>query len=171
MDFKKKPNVGWDFEAIADMDREEAEEEAAALQKGIEYHDQRYYVCYQPVISDALYDKLFMRLQELEETFPELRTPNSPTQRIGAEPVDRLEKVDHAAPMLSLNAALETKAFEEFHDFVRRRTDQRSVTYVLEPKFDGLSVEIVYREGAFDHGATRGNGRTGEEEFRKMAGE
>ena len=163
MNYKKKPKDGWDFKDIAEMDRGEAEEEVAALREGIDYHDHRYYVRNAPVISDALYDKLFKRLQDLEDAFPKLRSPNSPTQRVGAEPVDKLEKVDHAAPMLSLNAALETQAFDEFHDFVRRRTDQHRVTYVLEPKLDGFSVEIVYREGAFDHGATRGNGRTGED--------
>ncbi len=163
MNYKKKPKDGWDFKDIAKMDRGEAEEEVAALREGIDYHDHRYYVRNQPVISDALYDKLFKRLQDLEDAFPKLRSPNSPTQRVGAEPVDKLTKVDHAAPMLSLNAALETQAFDEFHDFVRRRTDQHRVTYVLEPKLDGFSVEIVYREGAFDHGATRGNGRTGED--------
>jgi len=163
MDYKKKPQKGWDFRDIARMSRAMAAEEVSALREGIAYHDRRYYVHNQPVISDALYDKLFKRLQALEEAFPGLRASDSPTQRVGAEPVDALVRIRHAAPMLSLNAALETGAFDDFHDFVRRRTGRRSVTYVLEPKFDGFSVEVVYRGGAFEHGATRGDGRTGED--------
>lgn len=168
MDFKNRPENGWPFEAIDDMDREAAGEEVEALREGIAYHAERYYVRNQPVISDALYDRLFKRLLDLEAAFPELRSENSPTQRVGAEPVDKLVKVDHAAPMLSLNAALEQEAFEDFHDFVRRRTGQKRVTYVLEPKFDGFSVEAVYRQGEFDHGATRGNGETGEDISRNL---
>lgn len=163
MDFKNAPQGGWDFEAVAEVDREAARAEVEALREAIAYHDKRYYVDNRPVISDARYDALFQRLETLEEAFPDLQRDDSPTRRVGTEPVDELHKIDHAAPMLSLNAAHERQAFEEFHDFVRRRTGRRSVTYVLEPKFDGFSVEIVYRGGVFDHGATRGNGRIGED--------
>jgi DNA ligase (NAD+) len=161
MDFKKDP--GTQFKDTADMDKAAAREEIEALREGINYHDYLYYVENRPEISDAVYDKLFRRLQELEEAFPDLQSPNSPTQRVGAEPVDELAKIDHAAPMLSLNAVLEAKGFDDFHDFVRRRTGKQRITYVLEPKFDGFSVEIVYADGSFEYGATRGNGHTGED--------
>ena len=161
MDFKKNPSTR--FKDIDDLDKEAARKEIEALREGINYHDYLYYVKNKPEISDATYDKLFRRLQKLETAFPDLQSATSPTRRVGAEPVDELEKVDHAAPMLSLNAVLEAGGFDDFHDFVRRRTGKKGVTYVLEPKFDGFSVEIVYRDGTFAYGATRGNGRTGED--------
>ncbi|HKL25959.1 MAG TPA: hypothetical protein VJ910_07010, partial [Desulfuromonadales bacterium] len=107
MDFKKNPST--DFEEIDNLSEEEATEEVEALREGIEYHNYRYYVKNQPVISDATYDRLFKRLQELEDAFPDLQTANSPTRRVGAEPAEELERVEHAAEMLSLNAALEKK--------------------------------------------------------------
>lgn len=161
MDFKKNPKT--DFEDVEGLVKEEAREEAEALREGIEYHDYLYYVKNQPRISDAVYDRLFRRLQELEDAFPDLRSDISPTQRVGAEPVDELKKVRHADPMLSLNSALEEKDVRNFHDFVRRNTKDKQVEYVLEPKFDGLSVEVVYENGRFQYGATRGNGEIGED--------
>ena len=161
MDFKKKPKA--DFKPISKLTKKEAEEEIEALRDGIEYHDYLYYVKNQPEISDALYDKLFRRLQELEDAFPEFQSPTSPTQRVGAVPVDKLKKKEHAAPMLSLNAALEEKEVRGFDDFVRRNLKSEEITYILEPKFDGFSVEIVYEDGRFSYGATRGDGETGED--------
>jgi len=160
MDFKKNPST--DFKSVDELDKEEAAEQVEALREGIDYHDYRYYVKNDPVISDAVYDKLFKRLQELEEAFPDLQSENSPTRRVGAEPVDELEKIEHTAEMLSLNAALEKKNVQDFFEFVRRNTDRDKVEYVLEPKFDGFSVEIVYEQGRFKYGATRGDGKTGE---------
>jgi DNA ligase (NAD+) len=110
-----------------------------------------------------LYDKLFRRLQDLEEEFPDLQSPNSPTQRVGAEPVDKLKKVRHAQPMLSLNAALEKDKVKNFHDFVSRNLKDQKMVYVLEPKLDGFSVEVVYNDGEFQYGSTRGNGEVGED--------
>jgi len=161
MDFKE--NVPTQFTPIEDMEKKAAQEETAALREGIDHHDYLYYVKNQPAISDAEYDRLFRRLQRLEDVFPDLRTENSPTRRVGAEPVDELVKIDHAAPMLSLNAVYNKEEFNNFHDFVCRQSNSRHVDYVLEPKFDGFSVEIVYRKAAFQYGATRGNGRTGED--------
>ncbi len=161
MDFKKKPATN--FRPLDKFSRQEAEEEAAALREGIAYHDYRYYVLNKPVIADAVYDRLLRRLQDLEATFPELRTSNSPTQRVGAEPVGKLTKVRHAAPMLSLEAALEEQAVADFLRFLQRETGKDPLVLNLEPKFDGLSVEIVYRQGVFDYGATRGNGEVGED--------
>jgi DNA ligase (NAD+) len=161
MDFRKDPET--DFRPLEDLSSEEAAEEAAALRDGIGYHDYRYYVLNRPVIADAVYDRLLQRLKKLEEAFPAVRTPDSPTQRVGAEPVSSLKKVRHATPMLSLDAALEEAEVAEFLRFLGRETGQKGFTFDLEPKFDGLSVEVVYRDGAFAYGATRGNGEVGED--------
>jgi DNA ligase (NAD+) len=160
MSFKKDPKT--DFKAVDDLSKKEAVKEAEALREGIEYHNYRYYVKNDPVVSDAVYDKLFSRLQELEENFPDLRSGDSPTRRVGAPPLDELEKVDHRVPLLSLNAALEEKKIREFFAFVSRETGEDAFTWTAEPKFDGASVEIVYENGRFRYGATRGDGYVGE---------
>jgi DNA ligase (NAD+) len=160
-DFKKNPSTR--FQDADDLSKEDAKKEIEALREGIEFHDHKYYVENDPVISDTVYDKLFHRLRELEEAFPDLRSDNSPTQRVGAEPLDELKRIEHTAPMLSLNAALEQNEFDEFHDFVKRKAGGKRIRYVLEPKFDGVSVEIVYEEGWFQYGATRGDGQHGED--------
>jgi DNA ligase (NAD+) len=161
VDFKKNPRT--DFKNIDDLTPKEACREAAALREGIDYHDYLYYVKNRPEIADAVYDKLFQRLEKLEEVFPELRSETSPTRRVGAPPEDRLKKIRHRAPMLSLNAALEQKKAEDFYDFVKRHTGDGRVGFVLEPKFDGFSVELVYENGRFKYGATRGDGEAGED--------
>jgi len=161
MDFKKNPRT--DFKEIKQMNKKEAKEELEALKEGIEYHDYLYYVKNKPEISDATYDKLFKRLQDLEEAFPELESPDSPTHRVGAEPVSKLKKVSHAAPMLSLNAVMEEKEVDNFVDFVHRNAGDKEITFILEPKFDGASVEVFYEKGGFKYGATRGDGETGED--------
>jgi DNA ligase (NAD+) len=150
------------FRSVHGLPRGEARIEAAALREAIAYHDHLYYAENRPRISDAAYDSLFRRLEELERAFPELRVPDSPTQRIGAAPVEKLARVRHTAPMLSLQAVLEEAEVRDFDLFVRRQAGER-VTYALEPKFDGFSVEVVYRDGVFHHGATRGDGETGED--------
>jgi DNA ligase (NAD+) len=134
MDFKKKPST--DFKPVAALDKDEAEKQIEALREGIDYHDYRYYVKNDPVISDAVYDKLFKRLRELEDAYPEFQSGNSPTRRVGAEPVDELKKVEHSTVMLSLNASLEKKEVRDFFDFVARNTNRKDVEFVLEPKFD-----------------------------------
>jgi DNA ligase (NAD+) len=163
MDFKKNPNT--DFRSVGRMSENEAKEEIEALKEGIEYHNYLYYVKNRPEISDANYDRLFQRLQELEKAFPEFESPDSPTRRVGAEPVSKLKKVSHTAPMLSLHAALEEKEVVDFVNFVQRNADGKEATLILilEPKFDGTSVEIFYENGGFRYGATRGDGETGED--------
>lgn len=161
MDFKKNPKT--DFKEIKKLSEEEAREEIDALREGIDYHDYLYYVKNEPAISDATYDQLFRRLEKLEEAFPGLQSEYSPTRRVGAEPVDELKEVSHTAPMLSLNATLEVKEVEDFTDFIQRRIKRKKIEYVLEPKFDGFSVEIVFEEGRFKRGATRGDGYKGED--------
>jgi DNA ligase (NAD+) len=161
MDFKKNPHT--DFKDTGKMNKEEAKKEIEALREGIEYHNYLYYVKNQPQISDAVYDKLFHRLQKLEKAFPKLETPDSPTHRIGAEPTSKLKKVSHTALMLSLNALLEEKEVDHFVDFVQRNAQDKEVSFILEPKFDGASVEIFYENGKYKYGATRGDGQTGED--------
>jgi len=166
MDYKKNPPKK--FKAINKMGKREARKEIDALREGIHYHDYLYYVKNQPEISDALYDKLFHRLEKLEEKFPELEAADSPTRRVGAKPLDHLKKVKHAAPMLSLNAALEHKEVKRFYDFVSRHINQKTVAFVLEPKFDGFSVELVYENGTLKSGSTRGDGEEGEDITRNL---
>jgi len=167
MDFKKDPKT--DFKEIADLSKKEASKEAEALREAIEYHNYRYYVKNNPATSDAVFDKLFARLQNLEEAFEELRAESSPTRRVGAPPVKALERVEHTSPMLSLDAALEEKKIRDYFDFVRRETGKEDLTWIVEPKFDGTSVEIVYEKGEFGYGATRGDGRVGEDVSANLA--
>jgi DNA ligase (NAD+) len=161
MDFRKSPKT--DFGPVDRLSREEAKEEIDALREGIEHHNFLYYVKNSPEISDALFDRLFRRLQELEAAFPEFDSGLSPTRRVGGAPASELAKVPHTAPMLSLNSAIDEKDIRDFFDFIRRESGKENHTWVAEPKFDGISVEIVYEEGRFARGATRGDGRTGED--------
>jgi DNA ligase (NAD+) len=108
MDFKKNPKTN--FKDLDKLSEAEAQGEIEALRVGIDYHDYLYYVKNEPEISDAVYDRLFERLQKLEEEFPKYQSKTSPTRRVGAEPVDELERVAHAAPMLSLNSVCATAA-------------------------------------------------------------
>lgn len=161
MDFKKKPDTN--FRELDQLDKKEAAEEARALREGVNYHDYLYYVKDSPEIADAVYDKLFQRLQDLEEAFPGIKTDDSPTRRVGAEPVSRLKKVEHRAPLQSLQATLEADAVRSFLKRAREKAGKQSIRFILEPKFDGLSVEVVYEKGRFGYGATRGNGEVGED--------
>ncbi len=135
----------------------------AALRQAIQRHDYLYYVKDRPEISDAEYDRLFRELAELEQANPDLITPDSPTQRVGAPPLDELIKVSHEQPMLSLDSIIDSADVMAFDHRMKRELDVSSVEYTAEPKFDGLSVELVYDHGLFTRGATRGDGTTGEE--------
>ncbi|MEJ2637688.1 MAG: NAD-dependent DNA ligase LigA, partial [Calditrichia bacterium] len=159
--FMKNPSLK--FKPVDNLDKKEAESEIANLREAIEHHNYLYYVKNSPEISDEAFDKLFHRLQDLEKAFPDLQSPNSPTRRVGAKPVDALKKVEHTAPLLSLDSALEEGKIANFDDFVHRNAGQEKIEYVLEPKMDGLSVEIVYEKGTFRYGATRGDGQVGED--------
>lgn len=161
MDFKKNPKTK--FKNVDKLSEEQAQKQIKALRQAIEYHDYLYYIKNKPQISDSVYDKLFARLQELEKAFPRFQSENSPTKRVGAEPLDELKKVKHTKPMLSLNASLEEEDVKNFNDYISRNVSKKKTEYTLEPKFDGLSVEIVYKKGSFEYGATRGNGETGED--------
>ncbi|MBS1237562.1 MAG: ligA, partial [Deltaproteobacteria bacterium] len=136
---------------------------AKALREEIHRHNYLYYVLDQPEISDAEYDRLFDELSSLEKQFPELVTPDSPTQRVGAPPLQAFKTVRHSLPMLSLGKATSETEFLDFHRRVVDLSKVDRISYVVEPKFDGLAVEVVYREGLYSLGATRGDGTVGEE--------
>ncbi|MFO8184373.1 MAG: NAD-dependent DNA ligase LigA, partial [Candidatus Aegiribacteria sp.] len=161
MDYRHDPST--DFRDVDELSKEEAREQAEALREGIEYHDYLYYVRNDPEISDATYDRLFSRLRELEEKFPELESPDSPTQRVGAPPLDELERRGHTSVMLSLDTVMRQEEVREFHRRVREKAGRSDGMYTGEPKFDGLSVEVVYRDGELDYGTTRGDGKEGED--------
>lgn len=131
----------------------------------IDYHNHRYYVMDDPEISDAEYDRLFDELLDLESEHPELVTPESPTQRVGATPLEAFNTVRHSLPMLSLNKATSKEEFHDFHRRVLELTGARAeeIRYAVEPKFDGLAVELVFNQGTFRLGSTRGNGTVGED--------
>lgn len=139
------------------------EERVEELRRELDYHRYRYHVLDDPTVSDAEYDLLFAELEELERQHPELITPDSPTQRVGAEPLETFEKVEHPAPILSLGSA---HSLEELYAWRKRLDrllpDDNEVDYVVEPKIDGLTVVLTYRDGRFVLGATRGNGLVGE---------
>jgi DNA ligase (NAD+) len=138
------------------------------LRRTIEHHAHRYYVLDDPEIGDDAYDALFEELRALEAAHPELLTPDSPTQRVGGQPVGRLEKVAHLEPMLSLSNA---RSEEEFRAWVERMRNhlaregiaQPRFSYVVEPKVDGLAISLIYRDGVLERGATRGDGEIGED--------
>lgn len=133
------------------------------LRREIEHHNHLYYVLDRPEIPDAEYDALFRRLSELEAEHPELITPDSPTQRVGFAPSDEFATVTHSVPLLSLANAFDEDGLREFDRRVRSLLDAETVSYVAEPKLDGLSVELVYEDGLFVRGSTRGDGRIGED--------
>jgi DNA ligase (NAD+) len=129
----------------------------------IDYHRKRYYVDDDPEISDAEYDLLERELRELEDVHPELVTPDSPTQRVGGQPSEEFETFHHATPLLSLDNAYTRAELEEWEERLRRRLDGASSTYTVEPKVDGLSIAIHYRDGILERGVTRGDGSVGED--------
>ena len=134
-----------------------------ALRDEIRRHDYLYYVKDRPEISDSQYDRLFRELVELEQVHPELVTPDSPSQRVGAPPLQELVKVPHEQPMLSLDSIVDQNEVQAFDHRMKRALETPSVEYSAEPKFDGLSVELMYDHGTFTRGATRGDGMTGED--------
>jgi DNA ligase (NAD+) len=138
--------------------------EVERLRQEIAEHNVRYYVHDAPTVPDAVYDALFRRLVELEERYPSLRSPTSPTQRVGAPPAEKFATVRHSLPMLSLDNAMSEAEFREFDARVRRllRSDE-PIEYVAEPKLDGLAVELVYLDGALAIASTRGDGISGED--------
>ncbi|NLY43237.1 MAG: NAD-dependent DNA ligase LigA [Clostridiaceae bacterium] len=145
------------------MDIDSAKKRIEELREIIEYHNQKYYVEDNPEISDFEYDIMLRELEELERQFPELLTPDSPTQRVGGKPLKEFETVIHEVPMQSLTDVFNENELYEFDNRVRTALGFQPVEYVVEVKIDGLSVSLEYENGVFVRGSTRGDGITGED--------
>ncbi len=144
------------------MNKSEAHIRVTGLKDILRDHNYRYYVLDDPLISDSEYDKLFRELQELELAFPEFTDPNSPTKRVGGAVLDAFSTLEHSMPMLSLANALNEVELREFYQRLCKNTGLEEIELIGEPKLDGLGVELIYRDGVFEAGSTRGDGYTGE---------
>ena len=148
------------------MEKNEAMAEISRLRGEINRHNYLYYVLDSPEVPDAEYDRLMRRLEELEAAFPDLVTPDSPTQRVGAKPLAAFGTIKHTIPMISLANALTRDEALEFDARVKRQLGlgpEDKIEYVGEPKMDGLAVELIYEDGVFVRGSTRGDGEVGED--------
>jgi len=145
------------------MDKDAAAERISRLRNIIEYHNNRYYQQDNPEISDIEYDRLLRELQDLEKLYPDDKIASSPTQRVGAAPLIKFSPLKHASPMLSIKDAFSIKEIIDFDSSIKRMTKIDNVSYVAEPKIDGLAVNLIYENGTFSRGATRGDGETGED--------
>ena len=139
------------------------EKRIAELRGILQDHNYRYYVMDDPTIADGEYDSLLRELQSLENEYPSLVTSDSPTQRVGSHPISEFGTIKHRIPMLSLANAMNEAELVAFDERMQKGLDQKSVTYMAEPKLDGLGVELVYENGTLIHGLTRGDGFTGED--------
>jgi DNA ligase (NAD+) len=157
---RPKPQL-FEKAGLAQLSHRAAKDYIDKLRREIRRHDYLYYVKNRPEISDEEYDRLFDALKGLEARFPDLTTPDSPTQRVGAKPQKEFRVVEHTAPMLSLNATREEDEVRRFDERVRKSLNAKA-RYLLEEKFDGASVELVYEGGILDRAVTRGDGREGE---------
>src|ERR671934_1139723 len=145
------------------MTRADALQRISELREQIHHHDYLYYAEARPEISDAEYDALMRELRDLESAFPDLVTPDSPTQRVAGQPIDAFRPVEHRAAMLSLDNATTPDDLREFEARLKRALPGAVVHYVCEPKIDGLGIALLYERGRFVRGATRGDGRVGED--------
>lgn len=145
------------------MTKQEAEKRIAELRDQIKHHDYRYYVLADPEISDKQYDRLFKELQTLEEQFPDLIDPDSPTQRVGGEPIEGFNQVRHAVPMLSVENTYNESELRRFDDRVARALKGEKYAYVVDPKIDGVAISLRYEKGKLVLAATRGDGRVGDD--------
>ena len=143
--------------------KEKVKAEIEDLRKQIEEHNYRYYVLNTPTITDEQYDKLMQRLIELENKYPEFKSPTSPSQRVGGAVQEGFKEVKHIVPMLSLDNVFDETSLIDFDRRVKQALGTLDVEYVLEPKVDGLAVSLVYENGMFVRGATRGDGSVGED--------
>ncbi|WP_404457889.1 NAD-dependent DNA ligase LigA [Oceanobacillus kapialis] len=144
------------------MDQQQAQKEIEALREILNQYGYEYYVLDKPSVPDAEYDQKLQELHKLEEEFPELVTPDSPTQRIGGEPLEAFQKVEHKVPMLSLGNAFNEQDLRDFARRAAQGTDQ-PVSFVCELKIDGLAISLTYEDGKFTRGSTRGDGTIGED--------
>ena len=169
-DGKDSPRLREDLRTLRHMNRpvEDPKRTIEQMVKDLNYHCYRYYVLDSPVISDAEYDRLYRRLRELEEKHGYV-LPDSPTLRVGAPPLEKFEKVRHSEPMLSLDNAFSFDEVEEFDRRVRRLLEtDHEIEYTVEPKFDGLAIELTYSEAVLARASTRGDGYEGEDVTRNI---
>src|SRR5215217_3081448 len=149
---------------MATRTQKDAQQRLDELREQVDHHLHRYHVLDDPEISDAEYDRLYDELKALEEEHPDLITPDSPTQRVGAPPSERFLKVQHLTPMGSLEKVSDEESLFKWAEDVRRRLDSdQPVAYVIEPKIDGLAINLTYENGVLTRGATRGDGYQGED--------
>ncbi len=144
-------------------DKEEVKKVINELRDVIKFHDYRYYVLNEPIITDYQYDQLFHKLKKLEENYPEYITPTSPTQRVASDITKEFPEVKHLAPMLSLENSYNEDDLREFDKRVKETTGLENIEYAVEPKFDGAGIALVYENDIFVRGATRGDGNIGED--------
>ncbi len=149
---------------MATRTQKDVQQRLDELRERVDHHLHRYHVLDEPEISDAEYDRLYDELKALEEEHPDLITPDSPTQRVGAPPSERFQKVQHLTPMGSLEKVTDDESLLKWADDVRKRLDSdEPVAYVIEPKIDGLAINLTYEDGVLVRGATRGDGVQGED--------
>src|SRR5262245_27673792 len=139
------------------------QDRVAKLREEIEHHNYLYYTKASPEISDKKFDELLRELQDLEEKYPELRTPDSPTQRVGGAPLEGFTQVTHEVPMLSIDNTYNEGELREFDARVQRGLDGDTPEYVVELKVDGVAISLLYQDGRFTRGATRGDGVIGDD--------
>src|SRR5260370_14290109 len=132
---------------------------AAELRKLIDYHNAKYYIDAKPEISDREFDRLLEELKQIEAAHPDLLTPDSPTQRVGGEPIGEFEQVTHRLPMLSIDNSYSSDELREFDRRIRKQLGGEIVEYVVELKITGVAISLTYLEGNLDVRATRGNGQ------------
>ncbi|AUX37521.1 MULTISPECIES: DNA ligase LigA-related protein [Sorangium] len=148
---------------VAPFARDDARRRIEALRREIRAHDHLYYVLDRPVISDAEYDRRLDELKRLEGLYPDLVTPDSPTQRVAGAPLPAFPEVRHLAPMLSLDSVVHEEDVRRFVGRLRQALGQGRLALVAEPKLDGASIEVVYQRGALARAGTRGDGERGED--------
>src|SRR6266513_3196056 len=144
------------------MDRTEAEKKIAQLRDEIRKHDGLYYQDAAPIISDREYDRLYKELIDLETQFPDLLTPDSPTQRVGGKPLKAFAQIQHRAPMLSLDTTYSEEEVKNFYARMQRLLPNEKIPVVIEPKVDGVAVSFIYENGRLRQAATRGDGNLGD---------
>ncbi|MEJ8777238.1 NAD-dependent DNA ligase LigA [Pseudogracilibacillus sp. ICA-222130] len=144
------------------MEKQQIKEQMNTIIQKLNKYAHEYYVLDEPSVPDAEYDRLFHELLQLETDYPDLADKHSPTKRVGAEPLDYFEKVEHEVPMLSLSNVFDLAELRDFHRRVSTGLGKEQVTYVCELKIDGLAISLIYEEGKFVRGATRGDGTIGE---------
>src|SRR5881392_1334689 len=145
------------------MDRTEAEKNIAQLREEIRKHDRLYYQDAAPIISDREYDRLYKELVDLETQFPDLLTPDSPTQRVGGKPLKAFAQIQHRAPMLSLDNTYSEEEVANFYKRITRLLPDEKIPVVIEPKVDGVAVSVMYEKGRLKYAATRGDGLVGDD--------